>query len=179
MGHCVGCQRGQVQPLGGLSMGRWSVRTSLASPEPRGDSHVAHLLKRVTQAGSWLWRWSPPGPWRRSAASVGRQPDRGPAGRWQGGARLCGGLRRGAVATRWQRRSGGGRAGGKAMEVPASRSPGAGTGVFGCNVPQAGSGGQSTAGSGSQHGRNNSTGTASPERDRPAGLSPRGELPAR
>src|SRR5208337_2727798 len=23
-------------------MGRWSVRTSLASPEPRGDSHIAH-----------------------------------------------------------------------------------------------------------------------------------------
>ena len=34
LGHHAGCRCGQVQPLGGLSMGRWSVRTSLASPEP-------------------------------------------------------------------------------------------------------------------------------------------------
>ena len=135
-GHYVGCRRGQVQPLGGLSMGRWSVRTSLASREPGGDSQVAHPAEASERGpevggGDGVLR----DVCRRTAASVGRQPDRGPAGRWQGGARLCGGLRRGAVATRWQRRSGGGRAGGlgqgHAMGVPASRSLGAGTGVLG------------------------------------------------
>src|SRR5208337_262204 len=108
----------------------------LGESRTRGDSHVAHPVEASERGpevgcGYGVFR----DVWRRSAASVGRQPARGPAGRWQGGARLCGGFRRGAVATRWQSRSGGGRAGGRgqgqARGVPASRSLGAGTGVLG------------------------------------------------
>ena len=94
------------------------------------------LLKRVSAGRKLVVAMESSGTYGDALRqALGRQPDRGPAGRWQGGARLCGGLRRGAVATRWQRRSGGGRVGGlgqgHAMGVPASRSLGAGTGVLG------------------------------------------------
>ena len=85
LGVTVGIDVGKFDLCGGLSLGRWAVRASLAGQEPLGDPDVGgppEAGQGGPEAGGGFGALG--NVWRGLTTGAGGQRDRSPARRYQG-----------------------------------------------------------------------------------------------